>query len=85
MWVNRPKTSMAMTAYVTLSTLANHSRPTPSPIISMNSRVTRLFRLPRRANLSDIQPPKARANRASKPKLPAASPADFSDRPKWST
>ena len=85
MWVNRPKTSMAMTAYVTLSTFANHSRPTPSPIISMNSRVTRLFRLPRRANLSDSQPPRARANRASRPKLPAARPADFRDRPKWST
>src|SRR5471032_2636340 len=47
----------------------NSSRPTPSPIISTNSSVTRLFKLPRAAALSDSQPPSARANSASKPKF----------------
>src|SRR5471030_1435277 len=74
MWVNRPKPSMAMTANMATSTCENSSRPMPSPIISTNSSVTRLFRLPRAAALSD-----------SKPKLPAAMPADCSEKPKCST
>ena len=37
------------------------------------------------SNLADTMPPSARAKSASKPKLPAARPADFKSSWKWST